>query len=1048
MPITYPKFFDGLLQQQRGLRAGIDAMVATFDDWLISSRLPFFTDYTDHGFDHLNCVLATAESLITKSARPFFTAGDAAVLIAATLLHDTAMHISQAGFYQLIHGEASGWSTPGFSDQPWPTLWDNFLFSAQHWDERRLRDVLGETPTGAPRAAVRDPFVDFENLTDTDTKLIGEFIRKYHPRMAHEFACYGIPGQIILNLSNTLDFDLRDLSGLVARSHGLPVRTCLEYLREHHHRREYKGVHAVYLMTLLRISDYLQIQPGRAPGIVFKYRHIPSKLSELEWKAHNAITNITLTHDDPESIEVQANPMDVRTFVRIKAWLSGIQEELDASWAVLGEAYGSQPKLSRLGLILRRVRSNLDDLETFSKRIQYVPERIEMAVARPDLLKLLVGPLYDNEPTVGVRELIQNAVDAVRERSILQDKNSDLHDVPLIDQDHDVEIWLGSQDDYGNAWLTVSDRGVGMSVETIRDYFLTAGASFRNSDAWLRDFYRDNIVKNTPHSRVLRSGRFGIGVLAGFLLGPQLDISTRHIRGTTGIRFSVTLALDPIELKYDSSLRVGTTIRVLIGQSVYKRLVEGGERTSYPDRWSWYIYDSPTVVRYIGDERRELNSKYSVPPPRPTIPSDLRRVRSKESYSVYWTYRDLPYLNVNGIFVTQSSRRSRFVDRDSSLKDDCFDVRIDHPKLCVDDPDGAFPLNLRRSDITEQRYPFESALFTDIVDDFLAYLLVHCPFEISAKPWHAIGTHQGVDVDTTFITGEYSALAIKQPIMAGSNGFSLFSGGVLSAINNQSLCFIVPEVHEQRSRRGMWLEATQTTHYDSIVFSARSNAMFAHVSPNVLSNWGFAELDLAYLTALEAAKLLLAGPNVGTARRREAIKRRSLDAVVPKNRTVDGIRLIVPRRIETKIAKPSLWIKEITRPSKVQASYSPPHKSALDELRRVLPNLCAGWKNETTISDYTVLATPRCPKTQLDLGYLRESRAGSGCVLEVCLSQVAGHSDWDPSGPITTRWKEIIQDPIIPFEQNARRKKLRHAYEALESFIRSHEAMKGDGVLF
>src|SRR5258706_236549 len=81
---------------------------------------------------------------------------------------------------------------PVCGDRRCAGLWDESLFSGKRWDERRLKDVLGETSDGAPRAEIRDPFPHYDNLSDTDRKLIGEFIRRNHPRMAHEFAVYGI----------------------------------------------------------------------------------------------------------------------------------------------------------------------------------------------------------------------------------------------------------------------------------------------------------------------------------------------------------------------------------------------------------------------------------------------------------------------------------------------------------------------------------------------------------------------------------------------------------------------------------------------------------------------------------------------------------------------------------------------------------------------------------------------------------------------------------------------------------------------------------------
>ena len=118
-----------------------------------------------------------------------------------------------------------------------------------------------------------------------------------------------------------------------------------------YHPRDHADVHTVFLMVLLRVGDYLQIQAERAPKIAYHYRRIPSKTSQREWDAHNAVESISYDNDDPESIRVIAWPKDVLTFLRLKEWLTGIESELDASWAVLGEVYGRS--LPELGLVLR-----------------------------------------------------------------------------------------------------------------------------------------------------------------------------------------------------------------------------------------------------------------------------------------------------------------------------------------------------------------------------------------------------------------------------------------------------------------------------------------------------------------------------------------------------------------------------------------------------------------------------------------------------------------------------------------------------------------------
>ena len=195
------------------------------------------------------------------------------------------------------------------------------------------------------------------------------------------------------------------------------------------------------------------------------------------------------------------------------------------------------------------------------------------------MLKLLVRPLYGNEPAYGIRELVQNALDAVQELWALRAKHPDLKVPQQIEQDADVEVWLSDQDETGHALLTVSDRGVGMTVDVIKNYYLKASASFRYSDEWRKEFETDPPESeggSRVRSRVPRSGRFGIGVLAAFLLGDEIEVATKHVLAEKGIRFRTSLSSGPISLDFDNddSLAVGTTVKVRVDRETYQKLIQ------------------------------------------------------------------------------------------------------------------------------------------------------------------------------------------------------------------------------------------------------------------------------------------------------------------------------------------------------------------------------------------------------------------------------------------------------------------------------------------
>jgi molecular chaperone HtpG len=724
MNLEYPELFEQCLAKNLKMRSAVDGTVVQFGSWLKDSKLPFFTDYTDHGTDHLNRVMMTAAGLIPAAARGKISAEDAAILIGAILLHDSALHLSEAGFYSLIKGKAASNRIEGFDKVAWPNLWDEYLFSAKRWDDQKLQEVLGVDENGAFRGIPRDPFDSYQNLTDTDRKFIGEFIRRHHPRLAHEFAVFGVAGPDTsdwIKLSQGFDPSLCDLAGLVARSHGRPIRVCLDYLASKSiPLREFQNTHAAFLMALIRLADYLHVEADRTSEVIFRYKHIPSRFSELEHKAHLAVKSVTRAVEDPEAVHVMAQPEDVETFLRLKRWLSGIQTELDQSWAVLGEVYGRYEAegLSKLGLSLRRVRSNLDDVEKFASNVSYVPENITLDVARADLLKLLIGPLYGHDPGIGVRELVQNAVDAVRELRAFVGKHQQFKNIKTLRQTAEVELQLKPPDGTGISWLIVSDKGIGMTEEVVRDYFLKAGASFRNSDTWKREFESDQQDRGpeSTKSRVMRSGRFGVGALGTFLLGDEVHVSTRHITASKGFGFTTRLDLAPIELRYDDSLNVGTSVSIKLRPEVYDRLQDNDRYARYS--WDWYCLADPQVRR-VGPSKRRLEQQTVISRQDLEPNSKWRKISPAGYESVYWSYESAPPLICNGIRV----------GKPHSKKELCAEngYRLSMPNLCVFDPDGALPLNLQRDGLATDEYPFEDMLTEDVSRDFLAFLIVNVP---------------------------------------------------------------------------------------------------------------------------------------------------------------------------------------------------------------------------------------------------------------------------------------------------------------------------------
>src|SRR5437764_8784472 len=104
------------------------------------------------------------------------------------------------------------------------------------------------------------------------------------------------------------------------------------------------------------------------------------------------------------------------------------------------------------------------------------------------IIDLLSNHLYSS-PDVFVRELLQNAVDAIRARTVLQ-------------PDHTGEIHLEVVAGRGGrpATLIVTDNGIGLTEAEVHQFLATIGESSKTAQWWDRpgDFL----------------GQFGIGILS------------------------------------------------------------------------------------------------------------------------------------------------------------------------------------------------------------------------------------------------------------------------------------------------------------------------------------------------------------------------------------------------------------------------------------------------------------------------------------------------------------------------------------------------------
>jgi molecular chaperone HtpG len=99
-------------------------------------------------------------------------------------------------------------------------------------------------------------------------------------------------------------------------------------------------LHVVFLMLVIRISDYFQTDASRINFLPFLLQHFKSNFSYEEHKKQLQVIKLQELHDEPETYFATAEPTNVKHYLALKRLFSSIQAELDLSWAIHGEIYG------------------------------------------------------------------------------------------------------------------------------------------------------------------------------------------------------------------------------------------------------------------------------------------------------------------------------------------------------------------------------------------------------------------------------------------------------------------------------------------------------------------------------------------------------------------------------------------------------------------------------------------------------------------------------------------------------------------------------------
>ena len=555
----------------------LDAKLAILQvqEYLNKSINPFyFPEYTLHGVYHINNLIEYSWELL----HPDTPISDDAisVLILGICLHDIGMFITPKMFKSLLVTD------------DWQAKFDEYIAKLKNMPSSEIDRIYGAiVGNDDEKNELAERRI---NMLSIDNKYtVGEFIRRYHHEISYLIAVKGFPDKSEHFCEKIAH---KDLIGFIAMGHRGDIRRIMDEKIKTDRDENFSpyGIPISLLMSVCWLADELDDKSeSRAPKHLQDHINVLNRFSQTQWADNRCVPYLSFTTDKP-SIKITTVPVSTTQYLRMDEYIRKVQYTLDSCWAILTEYCGKEQQ-TKYKLTRHRIVSDIYKA-TEKASYNFLPADASLKI-KPNIAKLLISPLYGDAPRYGVRELLSNSIDACRERLTINN---------LIPPKIILNL------DTSRKEFTITDNGIGMTDETIVDYFMTIGASFRDSDAW------NNKFKSNESTTIMRSGRFGVGALAAYLIGEEISVYTRMYDGEYSYSFSVLLdgaIPDVIRTKDDSFFGTKIVIKNLNESIFSRRDYDGGAneldiitRNLYDAGHDcpWYIYDD-IHIEYQIDSR-------------------------------------------------------------------------------------------------------------------------------------------------------------------------------------------------------------------------------------------------------------------------------------------------------------------------------------------------------------------------------------------------------------------------------------------------------------
>lgn len=343
-------------------------------------------------------------------------------------------------------------------------------------------------------------FLDKNIKYDSFVKLYGdkaeqEIVRRYHADISSKL----ISGDnyshyFILSEPHGVSY-LEDIQ-LLCESHTKDYIWMTDSLSTHNIKGEY-DYNIRFIAHLIRIADLLDIDQSRTPYELYKLIN-PKGTSDKEWRQHFIVTNTKKIELNKKSgnkdIVFYGKSNEIKIHRKLMSYINWINDELKVFNEFYEQLDAKKFKCNLSNQVVTNIQTNGFTVSDYILSLDF-----------KSITELLMGENIYGDRKLGLREIVQNSIDACLVRNEIEKNNSGY--VPSVIIEINKE----------NNAFTISDNGIGMSEDIIKNYFLNIGKSFYKSDIFKLSDYEYKPI-----------GSFGVGFLSCFMLSEDVTMETRY----------------------------------------------------------------------------------------------------------------------------------------------------------------------------------------------------------------------------------------------------------------------------------------------------------------------------------------------------------------------------------------------------------------------------------------------------------------------------------------------------------------------------------------